>query len=55
VGTGQPQPVVSTLNSPNGTVVANAAIVPDGVGRAVSVFATNATDVIPDINGYFAH
>ncbi len=51
--TGQPQPFVSTLNSYGGTVVANAAIVPAGTGGAVSVYVTNPTDVILDINGYF--
>ena len=51
--TGQSQPYVSTLNSPAGQVVANAAIVPAGTGGAVSVFVTNPTDVILDINGYF--
>jgi hypothetical protein len=53
--TGESQmPVVSTLNAPTGTVVANAAIVPAGTSGAVSVYATDATDVIIDINGYFA-
>ncbi len=52
--TGQSQPYVSTLNSWAGDVVANAAIVPAGTGGAVSVFVTNTTDVILDINGYFA-
>jgi hypothetical protein len=33
--------------------VANAAIVPAGTGGAVSVFVTNNTDVVIDINGYF--
>src|SRR6202142_769383 len=51
--TGQTQPGVSTLNSFQGTVVANAAVVPAGTGGAVSVYVTNATDVILDINGYF--
>ena len=51
---GQPQPVVSTLNSWNGTVVANAAIVPAGAGGATSVYVTNPSDVILDVNGYFA-
>ncbi len=50
---GQPQPLVSTLNSFQGQVVANAAIVPAGDGGAVNVFVTNPTDVILDINGYF--
>ena len=51
--TGQSRPGVSTLNSFQGTVVANAAIVPAGTGGAVSVFAYSPTDVILDINGYF--
>jgi len=52
--TGSAQPLVSTLNSFDGSVVANAAIVPAGTGGAISVFVTNPTDVILDINGYFA-
>jgi hypothetical protein len=50
---GQAQPVVSTLNSPNGLVLANAAIVPAGTSGAISAFATNDTDLVVDINGYF--
>jgi hypothetical protein len=52
--TGQSQPYVSTLNSYAGTVVANAAIVPAGTDGAISVFVTANTDLIIDINGYFA-
>ncbi|HLJ45987.1 MAG TPA: BACON domain-containing carbohydrate-binding protein [Bryobacteraceae bacterium] len=52
--TGQPQPVVSTLNAVDGSVVANAAIVPAGTNGSISVFVSDATDVIIDINGYFA-
>ena len=51
--TGQPRPVLSTLNSPNGRVKANAAIVPAGDNEAISVFATDTTDVVLDIDGYF--
>jgi hypothetical protein len=51
---GQAQPLVSTLNSFDGTVVANAALVPAGANGAISVFVTNPTHVILDINGYFA-
>jgi hypothetical protein len=51
---GQPQPLVSTLNAPTGTVTASAAIVPAGANGAISVFALNDTDLIIDINGYFA-
>jgi subtilisin family serine protease/sugar lactone lactonase YvrE len=52
--TGQPQPLVSTLNSWTGKIVANAAIVPAGNGGAISVFAADATAVVVDANGYFA-
>src|SRR5215813_8564691 len=52
--TGVPQPVVSTLNSFLGTVAANAAIVPAGTNGSVDVFVYNNTDVIIDINGYYA-
>lgn len=51
---GQTQPLVSTLNAPTGAVTANAAIVPAGTDGAVSVFVTNDSDLIIDINGYFA-
>jgi YVTN family beta-propeller protein len=50
---GADQPVVSTLNNPTGTVVANAAIVPSGTDGGISVFAYDDTDMIADINGYF--
>jgi len=51
--TGEAQPVVSTLNSPDGRIKANAAIVPAGTNGAVSVYVTDTTDVILDIDGYF--
>jgi hypothetical protein len=51
--TGQTQPVVSTMNSPDGRTKANAAIVPAGTQGAVSVYVSNTTDVILDIAGYF--
>jgi hypothetical protein len=57
--TGQAQPLVATLNS-DGRVKSSAAIVPAGTfggigpgGGAISVFATNATDVVIDVDGYF--
>jgi len=52
--TGSAQPVVSTLNSLDGTILANAAIVPAGTGGAVSFFASDTTQLVVDINGYFA-
>ena len=51
--TGQAQPEVSTLNSYDGKVVANAAIVPAGTNGSVSVYVEGNADVIVDINGYF--
>jgi hypothetical protein len=52
--TGTSQPVVSTLNDPTGTVVANAAIVPAGTSGSINVFVTAQTHLIVDVNGYFA-
>jgi YVTN family beta-propeller protein len=52
--TGEDQPLVATLNSLDGRIKANAAIVPAGYQGAVSVYVTNTTDVILDIDGYFA-
>ncbi len=50
--TGQTQPNVSTLNS-DGRVKANAAITPAGTNGGVSVFVSDPTQVILDIDGYF--
>jgi hypothetical protein len=50
---GSPQPFVSTLNSLDGRIKSSAAIIPSGTGGAISVFGTDATHVIVDINGYF--
>jgi hypothetical protein len=52
--TGQPQPVVSTLNAWDGLITANAAIVPAGTGGSISIYASDPTDVFFDIDGYFA-
>ena len=52
--TGESQPVVSTLNNPTATVVANAAIVPAGTAGAIDVYAYDTTDLLIDIDGYFA-
>lgn len=52
--TGQPRPNASTLNSVQGFIVANAAIVAAGTSGSVDVFVSNDTDVVIDINGYFA-
>ncbi len=52
--TGEAQPYVSTMNSPDGRIKANAAIVSAGTSGAVSIYVTDTSDVILDIDGYFA-
>jgi hypothetical protein len=53
--TGTTLPAVSTLNDQQGMVVANAAIVPAGSpSGGISVYAYGATDVIIDMNGFYA-
>jgi hypothetical protein len=51
---GQPRPNASTLNAYVGTVIANAAIVPAGTSGSVDVYASQNTNLIIDINGYYA-
>ena len=50
---GELQPQVSTLNSPDGRIKANAAIVTGGTNGQISVFASSTTDVLLDVSGYF--
>ncbi len=51
---GEGQPVVSTMNSPDGRVKANAAIIPAGTpSGSVSVYVTDTANVVLDIDGYF--
>jgi hypothetical protein len=50
---GEEQPVVSMLNS-DGCVKANATITPAGANGGVSVYASDATQFILEIDGYFA-
>ncbi len=51
--TGQDRPNTSTLNAWDGGVVANSAIVAAGTGGSITVFASDETDLLLDINGYF--
>ena len=51
---GSPLPGVATLGSPSGLGVSNAALVPAGIGGAIDTYASANTDLIIDINGYFA-
>ncbi len=50
----QTQPLVSTLNANLGGVTANAAIVPAAANGDISVFVSDPSDVVIDVNGYFA-
>ena len=50
----QAWPGVSTLNAPGVLAVANGAIVPVGPGGAIQALASSDSDMIIDINGYFA-
>jgi uncharacterized repeat protein (TIGR01451 family) len=52
--TGQSRPVAASLNALTGAVTANAAIVPAGTNGSIDVFASNNTNLVIDINGYFA-
>jgi hypothetical protein len=49
----QTVPPTSTVNSPDGRVKTNAAIVAGGYGGEVNVLATNTTDLVLDLTGYF--
>lgn len=51
---GQPRPFTSILNSIDGRVLANGAIVAAGTNSGIDVFATNETHLIVDVAGYFA-
>ena len=51
--TGQSLPLASTLNSLQGYIVSNAAVVAAGTAGSVDVYVSNNTDVVIDINGYY--
>jgi hypothetical protein len=51
---GEPQPLVSTLNATTGATTANGALVPADANGDISVYVSNASDVVLDIDGYFA-
>ena len=51
--TGENQPNASMMNSWDGRFKANAAIVPAGTSGAVSVYSSDTTNVVLDIDGYF--
>ncbi|MBL8214955.1 MAG: lamin tail domain-containing protein, partial [Bryobacterales bacterium] len=51
---GVAQPGVSSINSFAGRVLANSVIVPAASDGSINVYAYNNSDLIVDINGYFA-
>ncbi|MBI4902307.1 MAG: hypothetical protein HY820_01650 [Acidobacteria bacterium] len=52
--TGVAQPNISNMNALFGYAVANSAIVPANGSGSIDVFAYDATNLIIDVNGYFA-
>jgi len=50
---GSSLPFVSTVNFGAGAPIANAAVVATGSGGQINVYASAATDIIIDVNGYF--
>ena len=52
--TGDPQPGTATLNDRADLVTSNAAIVPAGTDGSINVYVSDPTQVIIDINGYYA-
>lgn len=51
--TGQSLPPTAILNDVQGLIIGNAAIVAAGNGGSIDVYATDQTDLIIDINGYY--
>ncbi len=50
---GEARPNFWTVRSPDGLIVANAALVKPGAGGTIQVYASHNTDLIIDISGYF--
>ncbi|MGB7763154.1 MAG: tail fiber domain-containing protein [Bryobacteraceae bacterium] len=51
---GDTMPTLATLNDKAGLVTSNAAIVAAGNAGAIDIYVRDATDVILDVNGYYA-
>ncbi len=51
---GQSAPIVSALNAPTGQTTANLAVVPPGSDGQINAIASNDTDLVIDVVGYFA-
>jgi hypothetical protein len=52
--TGNTQPNAATLNDKAGLITSNSAVVPAGAGGSINIFVTDATNLVMDINGYYA-
>ena len=52
--TGENPGVTTTMNSPDGRIKSNAVIVPAGTDGSINVYASDTTNVIIDMFGYFA-
>ena len=52
--TGQPKPVAAVaVESPQGSLASNTGIIPAGSNGSIDVYASNPTDLVVDINGYY--
>src|SRR5437588_4757732 len=51
--TGSAQPNVATLNFVGGQTLSNAAMVPAGIGAAITIYTYRSTHIAIDVNGYF--
>lgn len=52
--TGQPTPIAAvSVQSPQGTLASNTGIIPAGSNGSIDVYASNPTDLVVDINGYY--
>jgi hypothetical protein len=53
--TGQPSPVAAiAVESPQGALASDTGIIPAGTDGSIDVYANNPTDIVIDINGYYA-
>lgn len=52
--TGQPTPIAAmAVESPQGTLASNTGIIPAGSNGSIDVYASNPTDLVVDISGYY--
>lgn len=51
---GKTRPLASILNAPTASTTANAVIIPAGQNGAISTYASGDTELVIDVNGYFA-